>query len=131
MDNLIIFSWSAYLVSTAFLVLASWKLLSWLPFTFKLGIFFTQLAILLVPAEINVTAKAPAFIVLVIDLLSRVPMDEVITKATPLALAIALAWPLAFILGWLKARLLNSAAEKPAANLDIEAEAASETSQTL
>lgn len=114
MDNLIVLSWLAYFVSSAFLILASWKLLFWLPFTLKVGVLLSQLAILLVPGTVNDTAHAPAFIVLVIDLLSRLPLSEALVKAAPLIAAIVLAWPLALILGWLKTKRLKLLAEKAA-----------------
>jgi len=116
MDNLIVLSWLAYFISSAFLVLASWKLLFWLPFTLKVGVLLSQLAILLVPAAANDTAKAPAFIVLVIDLLSRLPLSEALTKAAPLVAALVLVWPVALVWGWLRARYLNLVAQKEAAD---------------
>lgn len=121
MDNLITLSWLAYCVSSFCLVLASWKLLFWLPFTLKVGVFLSQLAILLIPADINEVAVAPAFIVLVIDVLSHLAIDEVIAKIAPLFATLVLVWPLAFILGWLRARQLNLAAQKEAVNKDAEA----------
>lgn len=120
MDNLIILSWLAYFISAVLLVLASWKLLFWLPFTLRIGVLLSQLAILLVPAAVNDTAKAPAFIVLVLDLLSRLPKEQVIAKAAPLIAALVMAWPLAILLGWLRARQLSLADKKEAANADTE-----------
>lgn len=102
MDSLILFSWLAYLISSALLLLASWKLLFWLPFTLRTGVFLSQLAILLVPARISDGALAPAFIVLAIDLLSRMPMAALLSKALPLLVALVLAWLLALLLGWLR-----------------------------
>lgn len=122
MDNLITLSWLAYGVSSFCLVLASWKLLFWLPFTLKIGVMLSQLAILLIPADINETAFAPAFIVLVIDLLSHLAVDELIAKMAPLFATLILVWPLAFIFGWLRARQLNLIAQKEAVNKeDVEA----------
>ncbi|NLW05555.1 MAG: hypothetical protein GX029_10080 [Pseudomonadaceae bacterium] len=121
MDNLIALSWLAYFLSSAFLVLASWKLLFRLPFTLRLGVFLSQLAILLIPADVNSTAIAPAFIVLVIDLLSHLPVNEVLAKIAPLVAALILVWPLALMLGWLRARQLSLAAQKAAVNTDVEA----------
>lgn len=121
MDNLIALSWLAYFISTAFLVLASWKLLFWLPFTLRAGIFLSQIAILLIPTAINATAKAPVFIVLVIDLLSRTPTEEVLAKAAPLIAVLILVWPLAFIWGWLVARKAGSLEKEEAVNADSEA----------
>ncbi|HKM14392.1 MAG TPA: hypothetical protein VJY63_00510 [Marinospirillum sp.] len=121
MDNLITLSWLAYCVSSFFFMLASWKLLFWLPFTLKVGVFLSQLAILLIPADVNEAAVAPAFIVLVIDLLSHLAIDEVIVKIAPLFATLVLVWPLAFILGWLRARQLNLAVQKEAVNKDVEA----------
>lgn len=112
MDNLIVLSWLAYYISSALLVLASWKLLFWLPFTLRVVVLLSQLAILLIPAAINETAKAPAFIILVIDLLSRLPPEQVITKAAPLVAALVAAWPVAFITGWLRARYRKVAAQE-------------------
>ncbi len=120
MDNLIVLSWLAYFISSAFLMLASWKLLFWLPFTLKVGVLLSQLAILLVPTAVDATAKAPAFIVLVIDLLSRLPLSEALTKAAPLVAALVLVWPVALVWGWLRARHLNLVAEKEAVNSDSE-----------
>lgn len=121
MDNLITLSWLAYLMSSFFLVLASWKLLFWLPFTMRVGVLLSQLAILFIPADINETAVAPVFIVLVIDLLSHLAIEEVIVKIAPLVATLVLVWPLAFILGWLRARHLSLAAQKEAVNKDVEA----------
>lgn len=118
MDNLIVLSWSAYFISAVFLVLASWKLLFWLPFTLKAGVLLSQLAILLVPTAVNETATAPTFIVLVIDLLSRLPADQILTKAAPLVAALVLAWPLALLWGWLRNRQLSLTAKKEAVNSD-------------
>ncbi|GLR62900.1 hypothetical protein [Marinospirillum insulare] len=121
MDNLIVLSWLAYFISCAFLLLASWKLMFWLPFTLKVGVVLSQLAILLVPTAINETAKAPAFIVLVIDLLSRLPLSEALTKAAPLIAALVLVWPIALLWGWLRGRYLNSRVEAAEAeNSDTE-----------
>lgn len=120
MDNLIVLSWLAYFISAFLLVLASWKLLFWLPFTLRMGVHLSQLAILLVPTAVDDTAKAPAFIVLVIDLLSRLPLSEALEKAAPLVAALVLAWPVALILGWLRSRHINLAAQKEAANSDSE-----------
>lgn len=116
MDNLIVLSWVAYFISAALLLLASWKLLFRLPFTLKAGIFLSQLAILLVPTTVSNTAKAPTFIVLVIDLLSRSPANEIITKVAPLVATLILAWPLALVWGWLRAKHLSLAAKKAAEN---------------
>lgn len=121
MDNLITLSWLAYLISSACLVLASWKLLFWLPFTLKLGVVLSQLAILFIPADSNSTALAPAFIVLVIDLLSHLPVNELLAKVAPLVATLILVWPLAIIFGWLNARQLNLMAQKEAVNTDVEA----------
>lgn len=121
MDNLITLSWLAYCISSFFLVLASWKLLFWLPFTLRVGVLLSQLAILLIPADINETAVAPVFIVLVIDLLSHLAIDEVIAKIAPLVATLVLVWPLAFILGWLRARHLSLVAQKEAVDKDVEA----------
>lgn len=120
MDNLIVLSWLAYFISAFLLVLASWKLLFWLPFTLRMGVLLSQLAILLVPTAVDDTAKAPAFIVLVIDLLSRLPLSEALEKAAPLVAVLVLAWPVALILGWLRSRHINLAAQKEAANSDSE-----------
>jgi len=92
----------------------------WLPFTLKAGVLLSQLAILLVPTAIDDTARAPAFIVLVIDLLSRLPLSEALTKAAPLVAALVLVWPVAFILGWLRARRFNLSVQKEAVNPDSE-----------
>lgn len=121
MDNLIALSWLAYFLSSVFLVLASWKLLFWLPFTLKLGISLSQMAILLIPADINEAAMAPAFIVLVVELLSHLPLNEVLAKIAPLVAALIAVWPLAFLLGWLRAQQLSLIAQKKAINTDVKA----------
>lgn len=120
MDSLIALSWAAYFMSAALLLLASWKLLFRLPFTLKAGIFLSQFAILLVPTEINNTAKAPAFIVLVVDLLAKAPADKVIAQVAPLVAALVLAWPLALLWGWLRVRHLDLEAKKAAENSNSE-----------
>lgn len=102
MDNLIFYSWIAYTLSSVAIVLGTWKFLSFLPFSLKLGIFFSQVAILAIPAQLEDTNYAPAFIVLIVDVLSRVPTATLVAKAIPLTLAILAAWPLALILGWLR-----------------------------
>ncbi|WP_114416301.1 hypothetical protein [Marinospirillum perlucidum] len=99
MDSLVLLSWIAYLICSFLLLLASWKLLYWLPFTLKCGVFLTQLAILVVPAAVNETALAPAFIVIVLDILMSVPRDVWIQKAVPLLVALVAAWPLAYVWG--------------------------------
>lgn len=105
MDSLILLSWAAYALSAVLLLLASWKLMRWLPFTLKVGISLSQLAILAIPAAVSESAVAPIFIVLVLDMLTRVPSAIIIDKAWPLLVALVLVWPLAFALGWGKKRL--------------------------
>ncbi|SFX05373.1 hypothetical protein [Marinospirillum alkaliphilum] len=120
MDSLILLSWFAYLISSVLLLLASWKLLLWLPFTLRAGVFLSQLAILLVPAAVNDTALAPAFIVLILDLLGRVPAVVLIEKALPLLIALVLAWPLALLWGWARKRLQQQSAAREAAEQEKE-----------
>lgn len=105
MDSLILLSWAAYALSAALLLLASWKLMRWLPFTLKVGISLSQLVILAIPASVNDSASAPVFIVLVLDVLTRAPTAAMMDKALPLLLALVPVWPLAFALGWLRSRL--------------------------
>jgi len=102
MDSLVLLSWLAYLLCGFLLLLASWKLLYWLPFSLKCSIFLSQLAILVIPAPVIETALAPAFIVVVLDILSGVPVSVWMEKALPLFLALIAAWPLGFAWGWVK-----------------------------
>lgn len=108
MDNLILLSWLAYALSSAAIVIATWKLLPWLPFSLRAGILLSQLAFLTIPASLSnsslsgTSAKAPAFIILVIDTLAKTPWQQLLNTALPLLLALALAWPLAFIWSWLR-----------------------------
>ena len=102
MDSLVLLSWLAYLLCGFLLLLASWKLLYWLPFSLKCSIFLSQLAILVIPAPVIETALAPAFIVVVLDILSGVPFSVWMEKALPLFLALIAAWPLGFAWGWVK-----------------------------
>lgn len=105
MDSLILLSWAAYALSTTLLLLASWKLMCWLPFTLKVGISLSQLVILVIPASVNDSALAPVFIVLVLDLLTGLSTSALMEKALPLLLALLLVWPVAFVLGWSRLRL--------------------------
>ncbi|WP_404418217.1 hypothetical protein [Marinospirillum sp.] len=102
MDSLVLLSWLAYLLCGFLLLLASWKLLYWLPFSLKCSIFLSQLAILAIPAPVIETALAPAFIVVILDILSGVPTSVWVEKALPLFLALIAAWPLGFAWGWVK-----------------------------
>lgn len=114
MDNLILLSWLAYALSSAAIVIATWKLLPWLPFSLRAGILLSQLAFLTIPASLSnsslsgTSAKAPAFIILVIDTLAKTPWQQLLSTALPLLLALALAWPLAFIWSWLRNIWLNN-----------------------
>jgi hypothetical protein len=100
MDSLILLSWLAYFCCSLLLLLASWKLLFWLPFSLRAGVFLSQLAVLLMPARVDETAWAPAFIVLALDMLAVMPPDVLIGKALPLMLALVMAWPLALLWSW-------------------------------
>lgn len=102
MESLVLLSWFAYLLCGFLLLLASWKLLYWLPFGVKSSIFLSQLAILLIPAPVVDAALAPAFIVVVLDMLSGVPSGVWIEKALPLIIALVAAWPLGLAWGWIK-----------------------------
>lgn len=109
MLNLILLSWLAYFLACFFLLLGSWRIFCILPLTLRLGILFSQMAILFVPARVDATAKAPVFIVLVLDILKKEPANEISVKALPLVLALILAWPLALTLSklWHKKQLTN------------------------
>jgi len=100
MDSILLLSWLAYLVCALLLLFASWKLLGWLPFSLKSSIFLSQLAVLLIPAQVMNGAMAPAFIVVILDILSGVPTAEWIESALPLFLALIAAWPLGFAWAW-------------------------------
>ena len=117
MDSFLIFSWFAYGLCSLLLMLATWKLLAWLPFSVRCSLVLSQLAILMIPAPVHETALAPAFIVVVLDVLSGFEMTLWLPKALPLLLALIAAWPLGFAWGWIRQRQL-------AASTQAEAEAA-------
>ncbi len=102
MDSLILLSWLAYWVCGLLLLLATWKLLRPLPFSLKVSIFLSQLALLLVPASVSDSALAPAFIVIILEILTGEETAVWLEKALPLVLAVIAAWPLGFLLGWIR-----------------------------
>lgn len=112
MLNLITLSWVGYLTFTVIFIYASWRILFFLPLTLRLGILFSQMAILFIPAKVDASALAPVFIVLIINLVTSIPVEEVTTKAMPLVLGLIAAWLMAVLLGWLihKKRLAKQTA---------------------
>ncbi|WP_143089461.1 hypothetical protein [Marinospirillum celere] len=72
----------------------------------------SQVAILVIPAPVVNEALAPAFIVVVLDLLSGVPASIWVEKALPLILALVAAWPLGLAWGWIKAKRETSQVEQ-------------------
>lgn len=117
MLNLITLSWVGYLTFTVIFIYASWRILFFLPLTLRLGILFSQMAILFIPAKVDASALAPVFIVLIINLVTSIPVEEVTTKAMPLVLGLIAAWLMAILLGWLihKKRLAKQEAAAEAA----------------
>lgn len=101
MESLVLGSWLLYALAGLVLIVASWKCLFWLPLTLKLGLIFSQLVLLVMPARVVEQDYAPAFIVLLLDGLMGVsdPTRQA-EQILMLGGGIIVAWVLAWLLGW-------------------------------
>lgn len=78
--------------------------MKWLPFSLKCSLFLSQVAVLFIPAPVMDTNLAPAFIVIILAVLSGTAVADWIEPALPLLLALVAAWPIGFFCGWLAKR---------------------------
>lgn len=108
MLNLITLSWAGYFIVTGLFLYACWRIFSFLPLTYRLGILFSQMAILFIPAKVDASsAQAPLFIVLAINSISSVPANEILVKTLPLIFGLIFAWFLAILVQKLKTAKTN------------------------
>lgn len=123
MDNLVTLSWLAYFGCSLVFLYASWRLFYFFPLFARLVILFSQSAILFVPTRLDATAQAPAFIVLILDIIQQqlgkpligslevaeiLGFNELVIKYLPLIISLAVAWPLAYLFAFIIKKLAKS-----------------------